>query len=63
MLDKGKRFLKTIQLKNKQRAVNKKFEEEGFTDEVLEAQIEINRERNKHDIPDQDKFVYENYVQ
>lgn len=63
MMDKAKRFLKIIQIKNKQRIVDKKYEKEGLSDEVLEAQIEINKLRHEHDIPDSNNFVYEKYVQ
>ena len=63
MLDKPKKFLKVIELKNKQRSVDKQIEKEGFTDEVLEAQIEINKERSKHDIADSKKYVHEKFVQ
>lgn len=63
MLDKPKKFLKIIQLKNKQRVVEKQFEAEGLTDEVFEKQLEINRERHEHDISDSSKKVFEDYVQ
>ena len=63
MMDKAKRFLKIIQIKNKQRIVDKKYEKEGLSDEVLEAQIEVNALRREHDIPDSNNFVYEEYVQ
>jgi len=63
MMDKAKRFLKIIQIKNKQRIVDKKYEKEGLSDEVLEAQIEVNALRHEHDIPDSNNFVYEEYVQ
>ena len=63
MMDKAKRFLKIIQIKNKQRVVNKKYEKEGATEEVLEAQLEINALRREHDIPDTNHFFYEKFVQ
>lgn len=63
MMDKAKRFLKIIQIKNKQRIVDKKYEKEGLSDEVLEAQIEVNKLRHELDIPDSKNFVYEEYVQ
>lgn len=46
------KFIKKINLRNKQRIVNKKYREEGLTAEVLEMQIEINTERYLYDIPD-----------
>lgn len=63
MLDKAKKFLKIIQVKNKQKVINKQYEEEGLTEEVLEAQAEINAMRHEYDIVDESEVVYENYVQ
>lgn len=63
MLDKAKLYLKVIQLKNKQRAIDKKYERDGLTDEVLDAQVELNMLRNELDIPDSKNFVYEKFVQ
>ncbi|WP_458454204.1 hypothetical protein [Methanobrevibacter sp.] len=63
MSDKDELFLKQVQLKNKQRALDKQYASEGLTDEVLEKQLEINRLRHELDIPDQTNFVYENFVQ
>lgn len=63
MLDKAKKFLKIIQIKNKQKAINKQFEKDGLTDELLEAQVKLNQERHKYDIPDESEFVYGEFVQ
>lgn len=63
MLDKAKLYFKVIQLKNKQRAIDKKFKRDGLSDEVFEAQLEINGLRNEHDIPDSKNFIYEKFVQ
>lgn len=60
---KAKKFLHQIQAKNKQRAINKKYEKHGLTDEVLEEQVKLNVFRNLHDISDSSKKVYKNYVQ
>lgn len=57
------KFIKKTNLRNKQREVDKLYEKEGLTDEVLEKQIEINKERHKHDLPDENEFVYEKFVQ
>lgn len=62
MLDIDK-FIRKISLKNKQRAVDKQYEEEGLTDDVLEKQIEINRIRYEKDIPDEQEIIYDKYVQ
>ena len=56
-------FLKRISLKNRQRRLNEMFEEEGLTDEILKEQIEINKERNDCDIPDNQELVDQEYVQ
>jgi hypothetical protein len=48
----AEQFIHNIHLKNKQRKINKKYVSEGLTDEVLEMQLEVNRLRNLHDIPD-----------
>ena len=63
MLDKAKKFLKSIQLKNKQKSIAKQFQKDGLTDELLEAQVKLNQERHKHDIPDESEFVYREFVQ
>ena len=63
MLDKAKKFLKIIQLKNKQKDIEKRIAKEGLTDELLEAQVKLNQERHKHDIPDESEFVYGDFVQ
>lgn len=51
------KFIKKINLRNKQRIVNKKYREEGLTAEVLEMQMEINTERYLYDIPDDSERV------
>ena len=48
MIDKIKRFFHKIQLKNKQKHVNKLYERDGLTDEVLNLQVQINQERNEY---------------
>lgn len=63
MMDKAKRYLKHIQFKNKQRVIDKKYEEEGLTDEVLDLQVELNQARHEHNISDHNKRIHENYVQ
>ena len=60
---KAKQYLHKIQAKNRQRAINKKYEKHGLTDEVLEEQVKLNVFRNLHDISDSSKKVYKNYVQ
>lgn len=62
-MEPDEEYIESIRLQNRQRYVNKMFEEEGLTDEVLKEQIEINKKRNELDIHDpneevtEDKFV------
>lgn len=57
------KFVKKINLRNKQRIVNKKYREEGLTAEVLEMQMEINTERYLYDIPDDDSILENDFCQ
>ena len=43
--------------------VDELYEKEGLTDEVLEKQVEINKLRHEHDIPDSNELTYEDWVQ
>lgn len=63
MFDKAEKYLKKIQLKNRQRVINKKYKKEGLTDEILEKQVELNQLRHELDISDSSKKIYDNYVQ
>ena len=56
------KFIKKINLRNKQRIVNKKYREDGLTAEVLEMQMEINTERYLYDIPDTD-YLFDGFSQ
>lgn len=62
-MDDAERVKMEVHLRNEQRALNRKYEEEGLTDEVLDKQIELNRLRHEHDISDESKRVYKNFVQ
>lgn len=55
-------FYKPI-LNRRQEKVKKLIEEEGFTDEVLEKQVKINRKRAALNLPDESKLVNGEYVQ
>lgn len=52
-----------VQLRNQQRILNKKFAEEGLTDEILDEQIKLNKLRHEYDITDESEKVYEDFVQ
>lgn len=58
----AEQFIHSIHLKNKQRKINRKYVAEGLTDEVLEMQLEVNRLRNLHDIPDTD-YLFDGFSQ
>jgi len=57
------KFIKKISLKNQQKALDKKFAEQGLTDEILEEQISINQKRYEYDLVDENELIYEDYVQ
>lgn len=40
-------------LKKEQEKINKEYEEQGLTDEILEKQIKINKKRNELGISDE----------
>ena len=50
-------------LNREQQKVNALLEKEGFTDEVLEKQVAINKKRAKHSIVDESKIIHDKYVQ
>ena len=51
------------ELAERQKALNEKYAKEGLTDEVFEEQLEINKLRHKHDIPDKTKVLHKEFVQ
>ena len=63
MIDKVKKVYYTVNVKNRQRKINKDFKENGLSDELLEEQISINHLKHEHDIVlDEDK-IHENFIQ
>lgn len=46
-----------------QKELDKKYEEEGLTPEILELQIKLNKIRHISDISDETKQTHEEYVQ
>ncbi len=58
-----KKFFKKISLKNKQKHVNKLYERDGLTDEVLNLQVQINQESNEYNITDDSEKIYKDFVQ
>ena len=52
MMEEDERYIESLRLQSRQKQINKMFEEEGLTDEILKEQLEINRKRNELDIHD-----------
>ena len=52
-----------IRLNRKQKSINKEYEKNGLTDEVLEKQVALNTKRHELNISDANNRIYENFVQ
>lgn len=50
-------------LDRKQADVVNELEKFGFSDEILEKQVAINKKRHELDIADKDKIIYDKFVQ
>lgn len=50
-------------IKEAQELIKQKYDKEELTNEVLDAQVALNKIRNALDIPDENEMVYEEYVQ
>lgn len=57
------KIINGYKLNKKQKEVNKKYKEERLTNNVLDAQIAINKKRNELDIPDPNNKIYKKWVQ
>jgi len=55
--------IKEKEFKKRQEEINQKYEQEGLTDEVLNLQVQLNRDRNEWNISDDTKRIYKNFVQ
>ena len=40
-----------------QKLINKAYEKNGLTDEILDLQVELNMQRNKSDNPDKNNII------
>ena len=58
-----KKKLIGFKLNLEQKIVNQLYKHKGASDYVLMKQLKINRERNKHNITDKSKRIYEEFVQ
>ena len=56
-------FIEDLKLRNRQRYINKMFEEEGLTHQVLNEQIKINKKRNELNLTDKSEVIHNDYVQ
>ena len=62
-MEENELYLKKINLKNRQREIDKLYEAEGLSDRVLDLQVALNQERNALDISDDNDRVFERFVQ
>ena len=62
-MEENELYLKKINLKNRQREIDKLYEVEGLSDRVLDLQVALNQERNALDISDDNDRVFERFVQ
>ena len=46
-----------------QKVINFAYNRKGASDKVIDAQVRLNQLRNKHDLPDKNELVYEEFVQ
>lgn len=56
-------FIKKVNLRNRQRYINRKYAKEGLTDEILDLQVQLNKERNELDIMDPTEEIVDGFVQ
>ena len=57
------KLINNCKLNIEQKKINKLYEKNGLTDEVLERQISVNKKRNKMNIPDSQERIYKKWVQ
>lgn len=63
MFNKIKRIIYSPILNREQKKLNKAFKENGYSDELFDKQVKLNKKRCKYNIPDKTKFVYDDFVQ
>lgn len=56
-------FLDKIILDIKQTMINREYNKNGLTDDVLEKQIAVNKKRHELNIPDSSKKINGDFVQ
>ena len=50
-------------INREQKKIKELIKSEGYSDEVLERQVAINKRRAKHNIVDESKIINDKYVQ
>ena len=58
-----KKKLTGLKLNLQQKIINHKIKKEGLTDDILTKQLQINKQRNEHNITDKSKRIYKEFVQ
>lgn len=51
------------EIARRQSRINLKYKEEGLTDEVLDAQVELNKMKHEQNISDETNKTYKGFVQ
>ena len=62
-MEDDERYIENLRLQSRQKAINRMFEEEGLTDEILNEQLEINKRRHELDIHDPTEEIDDKFVQ
>ena len=62
-MEEDERYIESLRLQSRQKQINKMFEEEGLTDEILKEQLEVNRKRNELDLHDPTEEINDEFVQ
>ena len=57
-----KKKLTGLKLNLQQKIINHKIKKEGLTDDILTKQLQINKQRNEHNITDKSKRIYKEFV-
>ena len=61
--EKVDRIMLIKEFDKEQEEINKLYEAEGLTDEVLDRQIALNEKRHKENITDPKELIFKNFVQ
>ena len=56
-MEEDDRYIETMRLLVDQLNLNKQYEEEGLTDDVLEKQVDINTRRRRFNIVDREQII------